>query len=165
MLKHFVHYRAVTRVPLLVHDPRQSLSEGRNVETLVSTADLAPTLLALAGVPQFRGIQGRSLRPLLDGQCDVIRDALLIEEDQPFAPPGLTAPVRIRTVVTAQGRMTRYLGSDDELEIYDHRSDHDELVNIAGTVEAGALHTHLTEAMLNEVSAVNESGIGPTAAA
>ena len=40
---------------------------------------LAPTRLELAGAPAFRGIQGRSLLPVLRGDTDRHRDALLIE--------------------------------------------------------------------------------------
>lgn len=164
MLKHFVHYRAVTRVPLLVHGPRAGLLARRDVDALVSTADLAPTLLELAGAPAFRGIQGRSLVPLLEGRAGSVRDALLVEEDQPFSLKGLPAPVRMRTVLTDRGRMTRYFGAG-ELELYDHGTDPDELVNLAGDPHAAGLRAHLDAAMLDQLVALADTGTAPTAAA
>ncbi|RZU62706.1 sulfatase family protein [Zhihengliuella halotolerans] len=167
MLKHFVHYRAVTRVPLVVAGP--GVAAGRAAE-LVSTADLAPTFIELSGARAFRGIQGRSLAPLLgrddDGAAAVHpwREALLVEEEQPFSPEGLPAPITIRTVLTPRGRMTRYFGSL-EVEVYDHGADPDELVNVAADPEAAGLRSHLEGAMLEVMASVAETGIAPTASA
>ncbi|GHD05979.1 sulfatase family protein [Zhihengliuella salsuginis] len=183
MLKHFVHYRAVTRVPLLVAGPGVA---ARRMPELVSTADLAPTLLDLTGTQPFRGIQGRSLRPLLGDDAGAPgaapgtsaaagtgaaaasgvswREALLVEEEQPFSVPGLPAPVTIRTVLTSRGRMTRYFGSD-EVEVYDHGSDPDEMVNVAADPDAAALRSHLEGAMLEAMASVAETGLAPTASA
>ncbi|MGH3653961.1 sulfatase family protein [Glutamicibacter sp.] len=146
MLKHFVHYRAVTRVPLLIHMPRQATE--RRSEQLVSSADLAPTFMDLAQVPGFRGIQGQSL--VEEGQLGLGKEhrALLIEEDQPFSLDGLSAPVRIRSVITSEGRLTKYFGTGD-YELYDHRCDYDELENLAGLPQGRQLLQTL-EAALGE---------------
>lgn len=161
MLKHFVHYRAVTRVPLTVRVP--GLEAGRN-PSLVSSADLAPTLLELTKTPEFRGIQGVSLQQLLTGEKTRLREALLVEEEQPFSLSGLPAPVRMRTVITEEGRMTRYFGTD-EAEVYDHRNDPDELVNVAFDPAAAGLRRRLETAMLETMAGVLDEGIAPTAAA
>ncbi|RAX43785.1 sulfatase [Arthrobacter sp. AQ5-06] len=161
MLKHFSHYRAVTNVPLLIHLPG---GEGRRSDALVSSADLAPTLLELTRTAWYRGIQGRSLLPLLQGRKAAHRDALLIEEEQPFGLLGLPGPVRMRSVITAEGRLTRYFGTDMS-ELYDHRSDPDELDNLAGLPEHRALEHRLSEAMLVEMAALADEGTAPTAAA
>ncbi|MFJ5955110.1 sulfatase-like hydrolase/transferase [Paenarthrobacter sp. NPDC092416] len=161
MLKHFVHYRAVTNVPLLVHVPGNAPSRS---SALVSSADLAPTLLELTGSAAYRGIQGRSLVPLLDGTTGHHREALLVEEEQPFGLEGLPGPVRMRTIITAEGRLTRYFGSE-MAELYDHRSDPGELVNRAGDPAFAALEDRLLRAMLEEMAAVADQGTAPTAAA
>ncbi|HEV8630756.1 MAG TPA: sulfatase-like hydrolase/transferase, partial [Thermoanaerobaculia bacterium] len=49
------------RVPLLLAGP--GVPAGKSEECLVRTADLAPTLLQLAGLPARRGLDGRSLLP------------------------------------------------------------------------------------------------------
>ncbi|WP_347107782.1 sulfatase-like hydrolase/transferase [Paenarthrobacter sp. S56] len=161
MLKHFVHYRAVTNVPLVIHVP--GVTAGRS-GALVSSADLAPTLLELTGSAAYRGIQGRSLVPLLDRPGGRHRDAVLVEEEQPFGLPGLPGPVRMRTVITREGRLTRYFGTD-VTELYDHRSDPDELVNRAGDPRFAELERRLLRSMLEEMAALADEGTAPTAAA
>lgn len=161
MLKHFVHYRAVTNVPLLVHLPGCT---PRRTRALVSSADLAPTLLELTGSAGYRGIQGRSIVSLIRGSLEQHRDALLVEEDQPFGLDGLPGPVRMRTVITAEGRLTRYFGTD-VAELYDHRNDPAELLNLAGDPAFAELEDRLLRAMLDQMAAVADEGTAPTAAA
>lgn len=161
MLKHFVHYRAVTNVPLVLHIPGRP--PGRT-EALVSSADVAPTLLELTGSRGYRGIQGRSLVPLLEGATEQHRDALLVEEEQPFGLPGLPGPVRMRTVITPEGRLTRYFGTD-LAELYDHRTDPGELTNRAGDPAFAELEDRLLRTMLEEMAALTDEGTAPTAAA
>lgn len=161
MLKHFSHYRAVTNVPLTMRIPGQAPG---SLDALVSTADLAPTLLELTGAAPYRGIQGKSLVPLLDGRTDSVRTGLIIEEDQPFGLSGLPAPVWTRSVITSKGRLTRYFGTGIT-ELYDHRADPDELNNLADDPQAGGLLAELTTSMLEEMAALAEFGVAPTAAA
>jgi arylsulfatase A-like enzyme len=54
------------RVPLVIKLPGQKL--GQVVRTPVSQADLAPTLLDLAGAPALARAEGRSLRAALEGR-------------------------------------------------------------------------------------------------
>jgi arylsulfatase A-like enzyme len=55
------------RVPLFIYDPRRG-ENGRDVDAMALTIDVAPTILELAGAPVPAEIQGRSLRPFLDGR-------------------------------------------------------------------------------------------------
>jgi len=162
MLKHFVHYRAVTRVPLIIHLPGDQTQ--RRSSELVSSADLAPTIMDLAGVPAFRGIQGRSL--VRQGQLSpgTGSEALLIEEDQPFSLEGLPAPVRMRTVITPQGRLTKYIGTDI-YELYDHRADPDELDNLAGMDAAAGLRQRMESQLNEQLVNLAAARARPTAAA
>lgn len=161
MLKHFSHYRAVTNVPLTIKVPGRPSGISN---ALVSTADLAPTLLELTGTRAYRGIQGTSLVPLLDGVAGSVREALIIEEDQPFGLPGLPGPVRTRSVLTRDGRLTRYFGTGIT-ELYDHAVDREELNNVAGEPKFKELQDSLTAAMLEGMAALADEGTAPTAAA
>lgn len=161
MLKHFSHYRALTNVPLTVKLP--GAGHG-TTGALVSTADLAPTLLELTGTDPYRGIQGRSLAELLHGRTDGVREALVIEEDQPFGMPGLPAPVRMRSVLTRTGRLTRYFGTD-VVELYDHTVDPQELHNVAGDPAYRDIQRDFTETMLEEMMRLTVMGTAPTASA
>jgi len=61
-------YEEVHNVPLIMRVP--SMNGGREEETAVaSLVDLAPTLLDLCGVEPLAGAQGRSLRPVLEGDA------------------------------------------------------------------------------------------------
>lgn len=59
--------RAARRVPLILAGP--GVPAGRTEECLVRTADVAPTLLALAGVARPPGLDGASLLPLPGKAC------------------------------------------------------------------------------------------------
>lgn len=58
-------HEALIRGPLLIRLPGQT--QGRVIPQAVSQADLAPTLLDLAGLAPLPAAEGRSLRPLLEG--------------------------------------------------------------------------------------------------
>jgi arylsulfatase A-like enzyme len=59
-------YATTTRVPFLLRLPGARAAQP--VERIVQTADLAPTLLDLAGVDVPQGMQGTSLVPWLQGE-------------------------------------------------------------------------------------------------
>jgi hypothetical protein len=120
--------------------------------------------MALTGTHLYRGIQGTSLVPLLDRRAGSVRDALIIEEDQPFGLPGLPGPVRTRSVLTKAGRLTRYFGTDIT-ELYDHLLDREELNNVAGEAKFKDLEEALALAMMEGMAALADTGTAPTAAA
>lgn len=153
MLKHYSHHDAVTRVPLVISGDGIS---AQRTNALVSNADVAPTILDLTGAKPFRGIQGRTLRAVLEERTSTARDAVLIEEDQPISIDGLPAPLKIRTVVTEQGRLTRY--SAGIAELYNHETDPTELTNLIDETEGASLKAGLTERLLDEVVAVADTG-------
>lgn len=63
----FFVYETTVHVPLVLWGP-PALPAGRRVTSLVRSADVAPTLLDLLGLPPLEGVQGRSLLPLLRGE-------------------------------------------------------------------------------------------------
>jgi arylsulfatase A-like enzyme len=54
-------------VPLFLKYPRMSAAGAARVTTPISLVDIAPTILAAAGISEPSAIQGRDLRTLLDG--------------------------------------------------------------------------------------------------
>jgi arylsulfatase A-like enzyme len=173
MLKHFTHYRGVTNVPLVMRVPAGLPGAGVGISpaartaastALVSNADLVPTLLELTGVPGHRGIQGRSLVPLLRGEASVHRRALIVEEDQPFGLDGLPAPVHIRSVITPEARYTRYFGTDAE-ELYLLDSDPEEAHNLAARPGCEEVVERMRQLMLDELLALTDHGVRVRAAA
>jgi arylsulfatase A-like enzyme len=64
-------YEEVTRVPFIIHDPRAPAAmRGQRIDHLIQTTDVAPTLLALAGVARPASYQGFDLSPYLTGRVD-----------------------------------------------------------------------------------------------
>ncbi len=63
----FSVWNELLHVPLLIIAPGL-VPEGLVIESPVQSIDLYPTLLDLAGIAAPEGLQGRSMRPLLEGQ-------------------------------------------------------------------------------------------------
>ncbi len=126
MLKGTMHYQGCIRVPLVIARPG---SRPARSPALASSLDLAQTLLELAGVPEFDGMQGTSLVPILEDPNASVRDHVFVEEDFPPAEIFPIFPAKLRTLVTDEGRITRY--STGELEVFDWASDPEERVNLA----------------------------------
>jgi arylsulfatase A-like enzyme len=62
----WIIYEESIRVPLIIRDPRLPAAQrGRRCDKMVLSIDLAPTMLALAGVPIPKAMQGRDMTPLL----------------------------------------------------------------------------------------------------
>ncbi|MES2644300.1 MAG: sulfatase [Myxococcota bacterium] len=62
VMEHGLLHDTTLHVPLIVYDPTGS---ARTVDTMVQSVDLAPTVLARAGVPIDRTMDGRSLLDLI----------------------------------------------------------------------------------------------------
>jgi arylsulfatase A-like enzyme len=62
-------YEESFRTPLMMRPPKGYMQKGE-ITQLVQNIDYAPTFLDLAGVPVPAEIQGKSIRPLLQGQKD-----------------------------------------------------------------------------------------------
>ena len=161
MLKHFSHYRPIVRVPLLMAGPG---IEAAVHDQLVSSADIAPTVLALVDAPALPRAQGRSLKPLVQGQPLTARQRLLIEEDQPFGMDGLPGPVRMRTLVTDQFRLTEIPGHGIT-ELYDLRTDPGESMNLAADPAAVKLLAEARREMLDALVELVDSSTLPFHAA
>src|SRR5690606_18166406 len=138
---------SLLHVPFLIRWPgkidRQDIRD-----TLVEQVDVMPTLLDLLGIAKPFGIQGESFAPLLLGQTRTHKDAVFSE----ICPPWLSNPYPdYESIEKAAGswasvgfnvigdynksireRDWRYCwyGNGEE-ELYDHRADPHELVNLA----------------------------------
>lgn len=158
MLKHFVHYEAVTRVPLLISGPMLDMGID---DRLVSSADIAPTLLELTGCRGWRGIQGRSL---VSKSKKPWRDALIVEEDQPFGLEGMSGPVRLRTLITPEYRLTAYAGQEYG-ELYDRSSDAGDGKNLFSIESHKKERGEAFEKLAREMMAIADEGRKPMASA
>lgn len=157
MLKHCMHYDAMLRVPLLIAVPGKDKGDNEN---LVMTMDVGATLLELAGVDPIIGQQGRSVMPAVDDPTHSVRAAAYVEEELPFGTEGLDGPIRMRTAVTREARITLY-GGEDFGELFDLRADPDELNNLWSKPEGAELKTHMMEVLAREAIGADSSALVP----
>lgn len=124
------------RVPLLVYDPRLPEScRGRRRDELVLNIDVAPTLLALAGVPIPDEMQGESLRWLIEGYRMPWRTEFFYEHR--FRHSAIPPSEAVRD---GRHKYIRYIESSPLYEeLYDLATDPDEAHNLADQAEHAAL--------------------------
>jgi arylsulfatase A-like enzyme len=115
-----LHFDPVLHVPLIIAGP--GIMTGGCIEQPASILDLAPTLLEMAGIDAGEGVQGVSCAAALRGAEGYARTAALTENDDD------RLPVRMRTLTTAEWRLTVRAGSE-EGELYDRRADPTESTN------------------------------------
>jgi arylsulfatase A-like enzyme len=119
-------YEEVIRVPLVIGWPGR-IRPARS-DALVSLIDLLPTLCDLTGVPAPNGVDGLSLRPILEARAvdpaTKVRDTVFAEY---YGKQAWRVPIRM--VRTMRWKYVRYLGYGEEL--YDLTADPGELRNLA----------------------------------
>jgi arylsulfatase A-like enzyme len=142
--KWYPHEESI-RVPLIVHDPRLPRERrGAAVDEMALNIDLAPTMLALAGVEPPGGVQGRDLSPLVRGQpAQNWRDEFFYEHL--FAHKAIPKSEGVRT---KRWSYWRYLDVDalDAECLFDLRDDPGQTANLTRT-------PHSPTAVLEEMRA------------
>jgi N-acetylglucosamine-6-sulfatase len=121
-------YDPSTHIPLLVRYP-PIIRAGASPGTLASNVDVAPTMLALAGVPVPQSMNGRSLLPALRNQRAIIRDALLVEYYSDTEFPRIRN-MGYKAVRTDRYKYIRYGELRGMDELYDLQRDPHELRNL-----------------------------------
>jgi arylsulfatase A-like enzyme len=111
-----VHYDDLLRVPLIVRG--RGFGAGDVRDDPVGSIDLAPTVLAAAGVPIPDTMEGA---PLHDTAA---REHVITEDDF-----DIVLRVSLRTLTTRRYKLTRNLDVPESGELYDLHEDPDELVN------------------------------------
>ncbi len=117
-------YEASIRVPLIVFDPRSPGPVAGRRKQMVLSVDVAPTIVDIAGLQIPRGMQGRSLLPLIESSAIPWRGDFFYEHlfEHPRIPP-------VEALRTAKWKYVRYLDPERE-ELYDLDSDPFEEANL-----------------------------------
>jgi arylsulfatase A-like enzyme len=120
------------RVPLIIRDPRLPAElRGRRCDEMALSIDLAPTMLALAGVPIPESVQGRDLTPLLRGEATAWREDWYYEHVYNTVPPRRPI-VPCEGVRTSRWKYVRYPETEPLYEqLFDLTADPREERNVA----------------------------------
>jgi N-acetylglucosamine-6-sulfatase len=143
----YTPYETDVHVPLLIRGP--GVPAGATAAALAASVDLAPTLAELAGTTLSIDPDGRSLVPLLRGQTPAGWRQMVRLEQFPFPPAPPRASEVLEPADASDGKAaTAYpphtgLRTESfkfvaygtgEREVYDLRSDPDELTNLRDRV-------------------------------
>ncbi|MFA6174401.1 MAG: sulfatase-like hydrolase/transferase, partial [Kiritimatiellales bacterium] len=125
------------RVPMFIHSPLLPVKRAKS-DALVSSLDVYPTILDLAGVPAPSNLMGKSLRPVLNNPAAVVRDHVVTEC---VGIPESRLGVGHRMVRTDR---YKYILSDaDEEAFFDLKNDPCEMNNLIGSPELkGEIEKH-----------------------
>ena len=122
-------YEETLRIPLAVRYPR-GIQPGRETEAFSLNLDYAPTILDYAGVDIPQHMQGRSLRPLLQGSTpDDWREMIYYQYHEPPAAHNVATHYGVRT---ARYKLIHYsddYGGPEAWELIDLEEDPLEYVN------------------------------------
>ncbi len=132
------NFEVATRSPMIISAPGQK-TRGAKTEALAEFVDIYPTLCELCDLPIPDGLEGRSFAPLLDDPKREWKTAAFSQY-----PRGKVMGHSIRT---DRYRYTEWAEAGKEpiaRELYDHQTDPEENVNIAGM--------HETEAIVQELA-------------
>lgn len=126
--KWLMHEESI-RVPMIVRYPRLPAdTRGQRLDPMVLNIDIAPTVLDLAGVEAPKGVDGRSLKPLLQGKAVEWRKDFFYEHHYHHAG---RIP-RTEGVRTADWKYITYFDVEPaHEELYDLKGDPHEETNLA----------------------------------
>jgi arylsulfatase A-like enzyme len=126
------------RVPGIIRWPAR-VPKGKVVDTLFSHVDMAPTLLALAGLDVPKTMQGADLSRVALGQTTDGPDAVLLQIFVPFNPDGIAKPWR--GIVTATHTYARH--EAEPWVLFDDQADPHQMKNLATEPAHAALREKL----------------------
>jgi iduronate 2-sulfatase len=121
------------RVPLIIDTPGMQ-QPGMKTDALAELLDIYPTLAELCGLPKPEGVEGTSLVRVLDDPNASVKDAAYTQHPRPAYYQRMPQ-VMGRSVRTSGYRYTEWrdfeTGKLVASELYDHRTDPLETVNVA----------------------------------
>ncbi|MEK7718591.1 MAG: sulfatase [Bacteroidota bacterium] len=124
-------YEESVRVPMLARCP-ELFKGGQVLEKMVQNVDIAPTILACAGLDKAKNMVGSSFIPLLQGKDIKWRNRIFYEYYWEHEFPQTPTMHGVRT---DRYKYIRYYGIWDTNEFYDLQKDPNEMHNLIGVPE------------------------------
>lgn len=153
------NFENAVRVPLIISTPGMK-TKGTHTKALVELVDVYPTLVDLCGFSIPGDLDGKSLKPVLDNPAVTVKSFALSQFVRPYDALFNDADIKVMgySLRVEDYRYTewRTFGTDSVIatELYDHRNDPEETVNIAGSVGKKKLR-----GFRNALEAVREKGV------
>ena len=133
-------YEESHRMPLLIKHPGVSSGSDKH---LLTNADFAPTILAMAGVVAPGDMQGESFLPILQGdESHEWKDAVYYHY---FEYPAVHSVKRHYGIRTDRYKLIHFYYDIDEWELYDLEIDRQEMTNLADDPEYAEVLGELKE--------------------
>ena len=154
-------YEESIRVPLIVFDPRlEAGRRGATRDAFALNVDVAPTLLAAAGLAASPSMQGQDLSPLyLQPAAPAWRDAFLYDHPTVLGPDRIPSS---RAVVTRRWKYIEW-PEHDHRQLFDLQSDPGELRNLAGAAPFAAEEAALRQQLGRLRAEAAGAAVGPAA--
>ena len=120
-------YNESVRVPLFIYDPQlKARDRGKRIQEITLNIDIAPTILAFAGIEKNKGMQGEPLQKLWQNPKPDWRKMFFYEHR--FVHPGLP---KSEAIISSDYKYIDYYElPDSSIEFYDLRKDPKELTNL-----------------------------------
>lgn len=136
--RHF--YEESVKVPFLIRC--QELFEGgKTMDPMIQNIDVAPTILAVAGIEKPEHFHGQSILPLLQSKEYAWRDKIFYEYYWEYDFPQTPTMHGVRT---DRYKLIRYHGIWDTNEFYDLQADPNEMNNLIASPEHQTIIEELT---------------------
>lgn len=139
-------------IPLILEGP--GFNRGLQIPELVSQVDLAPTLLAAAGIDPPKAMQGRNFLPLLDRRVDGWRNETYFEMSEFVTGRGLRTPQYTYAAMAPRVPGWKPVPGSDlyvEYMLYDLYADPHQHVNLAGRAPYAKVSEQLRERLLARI--------------
>jgi arylsulfatase A-like enzyme len=139
-------------VPLVIEGPGFNRSMG--ISELVSHVDLAPSLLAGAGVAIPASMQGHSVLPLLDRHTDGWRNEIYFEMSEFVTGRGLRTPQYTYAAAAPKHAGWQPVPASDqyvEYILYDNYADPYQHVNLAGNAQYADVSKQFRERLIDRI--------------
>jgi arylsulfatase A-like enzyme len=144
-------YEESMRTPLIIRYP-ELIKPGTVSNQLVSNVDFAPTFLDAAGLPIPQDIQGRSLMAVLKNPKTSVRKSAYYHF---YEFPGEHSVLRHFGIRTSRYKLIRFYNDKDFWELYDLKTDPQEMNNLYGQPKYAAL-TRSLKKQLKELCEENK---------
>lgn len=142
-------YEESLRIPMLISYPKL-IAENSTVDGMVNNIDFAPTILEYAGIRIPEQMQGLSIKPLLEGEKESLREEVFYEywTELVHSIPTMTA------LRTDRIKLISFPELEDIDELYDLEKDPHEMTNLVQHPEYSSVYESMKKRLQTKIQEV-----------